>query len=214
MKKTHVDYTLYLVTDRSFLQGRTLAACVEEACRNGASLVQLREKDASSRFFYEEALSVREVTRKLGVPLIINDRLDIALAVDADGLHVGQEDLPLAIARSQLGQEALIGVSVHSVAEAVAAQKGGADYVGIGSLFPTATKKDVQQLSWADVQAMREVLHIPAVGIGGIDAANLQEVRQSGLEGAAVVSAILGAEDIGGAARRLRQIWEQGHKNQ
>ena len=211
MKKSQIDYTLYLVTDRSFLQGRTLAACVEEACRNGATLVQLREKDASSRFFYEEALAVREVTRKLEVPLIINDRLDIALAVGADGLHVGQEDLPLSIARRQLGQEALIGVSVHSVAEAVVAQEGGADYVGIGSLFPTSTKKDVQQLSWADVQARREVLRIPAVGIGGIAAGNLQEVRQSGLAGAAVVSAILGAEDIGGATRKLRQIWEQGH---
>ena len=211
MKKSQIDYTLYLVTDRSFLQGRTLAACVEEACRNGATLVQLREKDASSRFFYEEALAVREVTRKLEVRLIINDRLDIALAVGADGLHVGQEDLPLSIARRQLGQEALIGVSVHSVAEAVVAQEGGADYVGIGSLFPTSTKKDVQQLSWADVQAIREVLRIPAVGIGGIAAGNLQQVRQCGLAGAAVVSAILGAEDIGGAARKLRQIWEQGH---
>nr|WP_320146290.1 thiamine phosphate synthase [uncultured Anaeromusa sp.] len=211
MEKSQVDYTLYLVTDRSFLQGRTLADCVEEACRNGATLVQLREKNASSRFFYEEALAVREVTRKLEIPLIINDRLDIALAVGADGLHVGQEDLPLSIARHQLGKEALIGVSVHSVEEAVTAQAGGADYVGIGSLFPTSTKNDVQQLSWADVQAMREVLHIPAVGIGGIAAANLREVRQSGLDGAAVVSAILSAKDIGGTTRELRQIWEQGH---
>lgn len=209
MKHNKLDYTLYLVTDRALLAGRELAACVAEACRGGVTLVQLREKELGSREFYEAALELRQVTRRLGVPLIINDRLDIALAVEADGLHVGQEDLPLPVVRRQLGSEAIVGVSVHTLAEALQAQAEGADYVGIGSLFPTHTKVDASVLDRQEVRRMKEALAIPAVGIGGISAGNLRQVRQCGLDGAAVVSAILGQDDVAQAARQLRSLWAQ-----
>ncbi|HZX46231.1 MAG TPA: thiamine phosphate synthase, partial [Clostridia bacterium] len=135
------DYRLYLVTDREILKGRDLLQAVEEALSGGVTLVQLREKDASSREFYQLAVSMKNLTAEYGVPLIINDRLDIALAVEADGIHIGQEDLPLPVVRRLLGPDKIIGYSVSNIEEACYGEKHGADYLGAGPVFATATKK-------------------------------------------------------------------------
>ncbi|MDU4961079.1 MAG: thiamine phosphate synthase [Sporomusaceae bacterium] len=196
-------YSLYLVTDRRLLAGADLAAAVEQAILGGVTLVQLREKDASSRDFYQQAVSVKAITTKYGVPLIINDRADIALAVDADGLHIGDEDLPLPAARRLLGPRKLIGVSAATLAEAKATEAGGADYLGVGAVFPTATKNNADSVSLDDLRRITAAVSIPVVAIGGINETNISRVMTAGVAGAAVVSAIIGRPDPCQAARQL-----------
>ncbi|KYZ76104.1 thiamine-phosphate diphosphorylase [Anaerosporomusa subterranea] len=201
-----IDYSLYLVTDRQLLAGKDLAATVEQAILGGATLVQLREKDASTRDFYQQAVLIKQITGKYHVPLIINDRADIALAVDADGLHIGQEDLPLHIARQIVGPEKLIGVSTATLEQALAAEAAGADYLGIGAIFPTGTKSDADSVSLEELRTIKAKVRIPIVAIGGINETNINSVMSVGVDGAAVVSAILSRPDPLRAAAYLRQL--------
>ncbi len=206
----NVDYSLYLVTDRDVLQGRNLLDAVAEGIEGGVTLVQLREKGVSSREFYRLALQVKRLVHARGVPLVINDRLDIALAVDADGLHIGQEDLPAPVARKILGPGKLLGLSVSDVQEAVQGEKEGADYLGAGAVFPTASKDvPVPPIGPAGLQMVKDAVSIPVVGIGGIGPANIDQVKETGVDGAAVISAIFGAHHIQDAARKLSEAWKR-----
>lgn len=205
-----VNYTLYLVTDRGILRGRDIFKAVEESIKGGVTLVQLREKDISSLDFYHIALKMKELTQRYNVPFIINDRLDIALAVDADGLHVGQEDLPVEAARKLLGPEKILGYSVSTVEEARHGEKNGADYLGAGPVYPTGSKLDaVSPIGIEALGKIKKAVSIPVVGIGGIGTANIGEVKSSGIDGISLISAILGSEDIEGTSAKLRKLWEE-----
>ena len=200
MIKRNTDFTLYLVTDRRWLGEKTLWDGVEEAIHGGATLVQLREKEISSKEYFELAQRVKEVTDQHGIPLIINDRIDIALAIDADGVHLGPEDLPVPIARKLLGDGKIIGSSAASVEEALLFQAQGADYLGVGAVFPTATKRGTEKVGLDDLRGIKAAVHIPVVAIGGIKAENAKPVMETGVDGVAVVSAIMDQEDIREAA--------------
>lgn len=207
--KPVIDYSIYLVTDENCLKGRPLLACVEEALAGGVTLVQYRGKNTASSVMYKEAVQLKALCDKYKVPLIINDRLDIAQAVGAAGVHLGQEDLPCAVARQILGADYVIGVSAHNPAEAVQAVAAGADYLGCGAVFGTATKQDVAKLGLANLRAIREAVTLPMVGIGGINIANYAEVLATGAEGAAIVSGILAQDDIIATVQRLKFIAKQ-----
>lgn len=206
--KTKIDYSLYLVTDRDVLKGRDLYTSVEQAILGGSTLVQLREKNISSREFFKIACAVKQITDKYNIPLIINDRLDIALAADAAGVHLGQSDLPCKIARQILGPDKLLGISAATIEEAVAAEKDGADYIGVGAVFPTGTKLDARSVSIEGLKLIKEALGIPVVAIGGINENNFMLLKPSGIDGIAVVSAILGKDNIQDAASKLRLFAE------
>ena len=206
MIRKNRDFTLYLVTDRRWLGERTLWDSVEEAIRGGVTLVQLREKEISSKEFLELAQRVKEVTDRQGIPLIINDRIDIALAMGADGVHVGPEDLPVPLARKLLGDGKIIGASAASVDEALLFQTQGADYLGVGAVFPTATKRGTEKVGLDDLRRIKSAVHIPVVAIGGINMENATPVIETGVDGVAVVSAIMDQTDIRGAARRLLSL--------
>ncbi|MCI1945278.1 thiamine phosphate synthase [Clostridium luticellarii] len=200
-----IDYSLYLVTDRGFLKNISLSKAVEDAILGGVTLVQLREKNISTREFYKLALEIKEVTHHYNIPFIINDRLDIAQAVDADGVHLGQSDMPLTAARRILGKNKIIGISAGTVEEAVDAEKNSADYVGIGTVFFTGTKKDIDTpIGVGGVRRIYNSINIPAVAIGGISQDNFKDVLSTGVDGISVISAILGKEDIKSAARNLK----------
>lgn len=207
--KPVIDYSIYLVTDENCLKGRSLLACVEEALAGGVTLVQYRDKDKDSRAMYKEAVQLKALCDKYKVPLIINDRLDIAQAVGAAGVHLGQEDLPCAVARQILGDDYVIGVSAHNPEEAVQAAAAGADYLGCGAVFGTATKQDVDKLGLANLRAIREAVTLPMVGIGGINVDNYAEVLATGADGAAIVSGILAQDDIMATVQRLKDIAQQ-----
>ncbi len=180
-----------------------LADVVGEAIRGGVTLVQLREKDISTRDFYNEAVLLKELCSKGGVPLIINDRLDIALAVDADGIHIGQSDMPVSVVRRILGKEKIIGLSAGSVEEAEEAVRGGADYLGVGAVFHTSTKSDANDVGIEMLKKVRSAVKIPIVGIGGINADNIEQLYGTGIEGVAVVSCIMASGDPYSAAKQL-----------
>lgn len=201
--KPVVDYSIYLVTDEACLHGRPLLECVEEALAAGVTLVQYRAKAADGGVLYAEACKLKELCDKYNVPLIINDRLDIALAVGAAGVHLGQDDLPCAVARRLLGEDFIIGVSAHNPAEALQAVSEGADYLGCGAVFGTATKHDVAKLGLENLRAIRKSVAVPMVGIGGITADNYAEVLATGADGAAIVSGILAQDDIGAVVKKL-----------
>lgn len=194
--KAQPDYSIYLVTDDGCLQGRALIDCVREALEGGVTLVQYRAKTASSAEMYAEALQLKALCDSFNVPLIINDRLDIAMAVGAAGVHLGQDDLPCAAARKLLGEDYIIGVSAHNPAEAKTALQSGADYLGCGAVFGTATKADVKKLGTEGLTAICREKGLPVVGIGGVTADNYREVRAAGADGAAIVSGILAQPDI------------------
>lgn len=201
-----LDYSLYLVTDRNVLKGKPLYEAVEQAILGGVTLVQLREKDASTREFYNQALELKKITETYNIPLIINDRLDIAQAVDAEGVHLGQSDMPLIAARNILGKNKIIGISVGNVEEALEAEKNGADYVGIGTIFFTGTKKDIDiPIGIEGLRSVYNSINIPAVAIGGINENNFREVLSTGIDGISIVSAILGKSDIKAAAKALHK---------
>ena len=201
--KPAIDYSIYLVTDEACLHGRPLLKCVEEALAAGVTLVQYRAKAADGGVLYAEACKLKELCDKYNVPLIINDRLDIALAVGAAGVHLGQDDLPCAVARRLLGEDFIIGVSAHNPAEAVQAVSEGADYLGCGAVFGTATKHDVAKLGLENLRAIRKAVAVPMVGIGGITADNYAEFLATGADGAAIVSGILAQDDIGAVVKKL-----------
>ena len=205
--KGEIDYSLYLCTDRGLMTSATIEESVEAAVRGGATVVQLREKDCSSREFYELGLRVREITARYGVPLLVNDRADIALAVGADGVHVGQSDLPCKAVRA-IAPGMLVGVSASSLAEAVQAERDGADYLGVGAMFATGTKTDAAIVSMEELEAIRRAVSIPIVVIGGINKQTIPAFRGKGIDGAAVVSAIVAQPDPEAAARELLQLWK------
>ncbi|MCD8052945.1 MAG: thiamine phosphate synthase [Lachnospiraceae bacterium] len=204
-----VDYTLYLCTDRNLMTTDTLEEAVEAAIRGGVTVVQLREKDCSSAEFLNQAFRIKEITDCAGIPLIINDRLDVALAVDAAGVHVGQSDFPATVARRLLGPDKLVGVSAATVEEARKAEADGADYLGVGAMFATSTKTNTRPVSMERLAEIRQAVSIPIVAIGGIQASNAAQFRGTGINGLAVVSAILAQPDIEDAARRLKNIFTQ-----
>ncbi|MGB9840028.1 thiamine phosphate synthase [Thermovenabulum sp.] len=200
-----MDYSLYLVTDRTYLKGRSLFDAVEEAIKAGVTVVQLREKNISDREFYEMGLKLREVTKKYGVPLIINDRVDIAIAVDADGVHLGQEELPAKVVREVIGYKKIIGVSASSLKEAEEAYKYGADYIGVGAIFPTPSKKDAKYVGLQTLKEITEKIPIPILAIGGISKENIQEVLKYNIKGVCCISAILKG-DVSENVRFLKNI--------
>ncbi|HBD85882.1 MAG TPA: thiamine phosphate synthase [Clostridiales bacterium] len=208
--KPEIDYTLYLVTDRELMSSASIEESVEQAVLGGCTLVQLREKTASSRNFYEIAMKVREVTTRLRVPLIINDRVDTALAVDADGVHVGQDDLPAEVVRRIIGPDRIVGVSASNLTEAVAAVDAGADYLGIGAMYVTGTKTDADITSMEELLRIRATVSLPIVVIGGINKETVPHFHGSGIDGLAVVSAIVAQADVAGAARELKELFHEG----
>ena len=207
--KAQPDYSIYLVTDDGCLQGRALIDCVREALEGGVTLVQYRAKTASSAEMYAEALQLKALCDSFNVPLIINDRLDIAMAVVAAGVHLGQDDLPCAAARKLLGEDYIIGVSAHNPAEAKAALQSGADYLGCGAVFGTATKADVKKLGTDGLAAICKAKGLPVVGIGGVTADNYREVRAAGADGAAIVSGILAQPDIRTTVEAIAKVSQE-----
>lgn len=208
--KPNVDYTLYLCTDRGLMSTKTLEEAVEAALKGGTTLVQLREKDCSSREFYETALRVKAITDAWHVPLIINDRVDIALAVDAAGVHIGQSDLPASAVRRILGPDKILGVSTAKVEEAVQAEKDGADYLGVGAMYATGTKANTRSVTMEGLSEIRKAVSVPIVVIGGIGPKNAAEFKNRGIDGLAVVSSVIAQPDIEEAARNLKRIFLEG----
>ena len=207
MKTGNIDYSLYLVTDRGLARGRSTLEIISAAVHGGATVVQLREKDCSTRDFIEQALSIKEFLKDRGVPLIINDRVDVAQAVKADGVHLGQTDMPLGLAKKVLGDSMIIGISAESLEDAVEAEKGGADYLGVSPIYATPTKTDTAPpLGLEGLREIRKTVRLPIVGIGGLNRDNAAEVIRNGADGVAVVSAIVAADDPQTAADDLRQI--------
>ncbi|MDR2736127.1 MAG: thiamine phosphate synthase [Gracilibacteraceae bacterium] len=208
--KPRIDYTLYLVTDRSQMNAPTLTKAVESAIKGGCTLVQLREKTASSREFYDQAQELRVLTRAYNIPLIINDRVDIALAVDAEGVHIGQHDLPAHVIRTLIGPTKIMGVSAHTLAEAQAAVQSQADYLGIGAMFATPTKPDAATIAMTEYQRIRRHIRLPLVLIGGLTLQTIPQLSGCGADGMAVVSAILAQPDIERAASDIKETILRG----
>ena len=201
------DYTLYLVTDRQLMSCDSLTEAVEQAILGGCTMIQLREKELSSLEFYNQAVAVKQVTDKYHIPLIINDRIDIAMAVQATGVHIGQHDLPAAAVRKVIGENMLLGVSASSIAEAIQAQQDGADYLGVGAMFPTGTKTDADSVSMEELQKIRAAVSLPIVVIGGINKGNAGRFKPMGIDGLDVVSAIIAQSDIKAAAAELKDLF-------
>lgn len=201
----NVKYDLYLVTKESVPMNELLYT-VEEAVKGGVTIVQLREKNSSGKIFYEKALRLKELLSHYQVPLIINDRVDIALAVNADGVHVGQDDLPLTSVRKIVPESMIVGVSVSNVEEAKEAEKNGANYIGVGSIYPTQTKSDAKIIPEGMLEKVANSVSIPAVAIGGIHLDNVQTIIHSGISGIAVVSSIMEAKNPKQAAQLFRKV--------
>ncbi|HQD50544.1 MAG TPA: thiamine phosphate synthase [Defluviitaleaceae bacterium] len=204
--KRSIDYTLYLVTDRELMSTKKLEDAVEQAILGGCTVVQVREKNCSSLEFYEIALKIKEITDRYQIPLIINDRIDIALAVDAAGLHIGQKDIPAKTVRKIVGKDKIIGVSASNFEEAIRAYHDGADYLGVGAMFTTDTKKDAEHTSMEELIKIRKEIPLPIVVIGGINEENIRDFKDIGINGFAVVSAIITKPDIKKAAENLKRI--------
>lgn len=195
---------LYAVTDRAWTGKQTLYEQVEEALKGGVTCVQLREKELDETAFLQEAKELCALCRRYGVPFLVNDNVEIAIACGADGIHVGQEDLAAGEVRRRVGENMILGVSVHTVEEACQAVRDGADYLGLGAVFPTSTKTDVEQMSNETLRAICDAVDVPIVAIGGINRGNILRLAGSGVDGVALVSAVFSAEDIEGACRELR----------
>ena len=207
--KHGIDYSLYLCTDRRLMTSPTIEASAESAIRGGTTVIQLREKDCSSREFYELGLRVKKITDAYHAPLIINDRVDIALAVGAAGVHVGQGDLPCKVVREMVGPDMIVGVSAATLEEAVRAEQDGADYLGVGAMYATATKTDTRPVSMEELLKIRAAVKIPIVVIGGINKQTLGNFKGTGVDGLAVVSAIVAQPDPEAAARELLRMWKE-----
>ena len=207
MKKEDIDYSVYLVTDRRNKTDEEFLNIIEEAIKGGTTIVQLREKTASTKEFYDLALRVKEITSRYDVPLLINDRIDIALAVGSEGVHIGQDDMPADIAREIIGEDKILGVSASTVEEAKKAEIDSADYIGSGAVFPTATKDDADSVSKEELKEIADSIDIPVVAIGGITIENAHTLKGSGIAGFSVVSAIMSAEDPKEASGKLKEIY-------
>ena len=200
---------LYAVTDRAWIGTQTLYQQVEAALKGGATCVQLREKELDEAAFLQEAKELCALCRRYGVPFIVNDNVDVAQACGADGVHVGQEDMKAGEVRRRVGEDMILGVSVHTVEEARRAVRDGADYLGLGAVFPTSTKTDADQMSNETLRDICGAVEIPVVAIGGLNRDNILRLSGSGVGGVALVSAIFGAEDIEAACRELCALSEQ-----
>ena len=199
---------LYAVTDRAWTGEQTLYEQVEAALKGGVTCVQLREKEMDETAFLQEAKDICALCHRYGVPFIVNDNVDVAIACQADGIHVGQEDMAAGEVRRRVGDAMLLGVSVHTVEEARRAVRNGADYLGLGAVFPTSTKTDVDQMTNETLRAICDAVDVPVVAIGGINRGNLLKLSGSGVDGVALVSAIFSAEDIEDTCRKLRLLAE------
>ena len=198
------DWGLYVITDAGLSRGRSHAEVLREAIAGGASVVQLRDKGLTTRELVSEGQKLRSLTREMGALLIVNDRIDVALAVEADGVHVGPDDMPVALARELVGPHRILGASAGTVAEARAAQAEGADYLGVGSVYPTRTKADAgEPIGPNGLAHIVASVSIPVVGIGGINETDVAEVITAGAEGVAIISAVVAADDVRAATRRL-----------
>ena len=195
---------LYAVTDRHWLGDRTLYEVVRESLEGGASFLQLREKELDDGEFYEEAVMLQALAKEYDVPFVVNDNVDIAVRMNADGVHVGQSDMEAGDVRALIGPDKILGVSAHTVEQAVLAEKRDADYLGVGAVFPTGSKDDADDLSRETLKAICEAVSIPVVAIGGITLDNVQKLAGSGICGIAVISAIYAQDDIKEAASSLR----------
>jgi len=206
MKLDKTDLLLYAVTDRSWLNGETLGSAVEKALKGGSTFLQLREKKLEYERFLEEAEEIKGLCKKNHVPFVINDNVGIAIAADADGVHVGQKDMEAGKVRELIGKDKILGVSVQTVEQAMLAEKNGADYLGVGAVFKTSSKEDADIVSYETLKAICKAVSIPVVAIGGINRDNVMELSGSGICGIAVISAIFAQQDIVNAAVQLKEL--------
>ena len=197
------ELLLYAITDRSWLNGRTVYEQCEEALKGGATMIQLREKELDDKSFFEEAVEIKKLCEKYNVPLLINDNVKIAVEMDADGVHVGQSDMQASDVRELIGPNRILGVSAQTVEQALRAEKCGADYLGVGAVFKTGTKSDATEVDFETLKAICEAVTIPVVAIGGITKENMIELKDSGIVGIAVISAVFAADDITEATKEL-----------
>ena len=205
-EKLKKDLKLYLVTDSEILKDRDFYKCIEDAIKSGVTMVQLREKNADGKEFLEKAIKLRELTKKYNVKFLINDRIDIAMIVDADGVHIGQSDIDAVSARKLLGDNKIIGVSARNIEEAKIAKANGADYLGIGAMFSTSTKMDAKLVSFDTLEEITNEVNLPFVLIGGITLDNVKKLKHFNPDGYALVSGILGTDDI---SKRVEKWYER-----
>ncbi len=206
MKLDKKDLLLYAVTDRHWLGDRTLYEVVKESLDGGATFIQLREKNLDQAHFLEEAVELKKLCAEYHVPFVINDNVDIAMQMDADGVHVGQSDMETGDVRAKLGPDKIIGVSAQTVEQAILAEKRGADYLGVGAVFPTGSKDDADDVSHETLRAICQAVSIPVIAIGGITVENTPLLKGTGICGIAVISAIYGQENIPEATRKLKDV--------
>jgi len=206
LKVDRASMLLYAVTDRTWLKGRSFIDVIEEALKAGVTFLQLREKNLDYSSFLTLAREIKKVVDKYKIPYVINDNVDIALACGADGVHVGQKDMDAKDVRKIIGPDKILGVSAQTVEQAVAAERNGADYIGVGSVFPTSTKPDAETVSFETLREICKSVSIPVVAIGGINKDNAMKLAGSEIDGIAVVSAIFAQDDIAASVRELRQV--------
>lgn len=209
MKCDKKSLLLYAVTDRTWLNDETLYEQVEKAIKGGVTFVQLREKNLDDKSFMDEAMEIQKLCREYNIPFVINDNVEIAKKINADGVHVGQSDMKALNVRSILGDDKILGVSAQTVEQALLAEKEGADYLGVGAVFPTGSKSDADDVSIETLKEICSAVNIPVVAIGGIGADNVSALANSGISGIAVISAIFGAEDIESATKNLKDLTEK-----
>lgn len=209
MKCDKKDLLLYAVTDRSWLNGKSLAQQVDEVLKGGATMLQLREKDMNQDEFKAEAVEIKKICDRYHVPLIINDNVDLAVEVGATGVHVGQHDMEAGQVRERVGADVIVGVSARTIKQALTAQAAGADYLGVGAVFPTGTKADAAEVGIDTLKAICAAVDIPVVAIGGIGTQNVSRLAGSGIAGVAVVSALFAQPNGERAARELRALLEK-----
>lgn len=214
IKCTKESMLLYAVTDRSWLKGEALEQQVEKALKGGISFLQLREKTLDESAFLAEAKKIKQLTDRYNIPFVINDNINIAIQCGADGVHVGQRDMDALNVRELLGKDKIIGVSAGTVEQAIRAEESGADYIGVGAVFTTSTKADAKPISHSQLQEICRAVSIPVVAIGGINSSNLLQLKGSGVDGVAVVSAIFASEDIEASTKQLKQLSREMLKNE
>ncbi|WP_300385423.1 thiamine phosphate synthase [Clostridium sp.] len=213
MKCDKKSMLLYAVTDRTWLKDKTLAMQVEEVLQGGVTFLQLREKYMEDAEFLTEAKKIKELCNKYKVPFVINDNVYFAIICDADGVHVGQEDMEALDVRKKIGKDKILGVSVENVEQAILAKKNGADYLGVGAMFSTSTKLDAYDVSKEELKKICDSVSIPVVAIGGINEKNIMELKGTGVDGVAVISALFAQKDIKVATEKLRKLSEEMSKN-
>lgn len=209
MKCDKKSLLLYAVTDRTWLGGETLYEQIEKAIKGGVTFVQLREKSLDVESFLNEALEIQKLCRKYNIPFIINDNVEIARKINADGVHVGQSDMKAGNVREIIGENKILGVSAQTVEQALLAEKEGADYLGVGAVFPTGSKPDADDVSFETLKEICSAVSIPVVAIGGIGAGNVLKLKNSGISGIAVISAIFSAGDIESETKNLKELTEK-----